>query len=126
MIDFPVFFQLGGIDVAIVPVEMLKALSQGSQESWEEVVHYLNDGGTVLDTMLEAGGLRSPIFYDREVALFIIARMKTMRQVEICHACRARFGAERAPTLSALNRFFMRVRKTRRDLLANRTSSKSL
>jgi hypothetical protein len=58
---------------------------------------------------LPGSGPGSPIDSDPELAAFIREQMGKMKLVEIAAACRARFGAERAPSKSAIHRYWVRL-----------------
>ena len=50
---------------------------------------------------------RSPIAHDDELASFILRAATTMMQKDIPAACCAQFGASRAPSRSAVNRYVL-------------------
>ncbi|MCY1644394.1 hypothetical protein [Methylorubrum sp. SL192] len=56
---------------------------------------------------------RSRLFDDPEVAAFLIEIAGTMRLTDARSACVDRFGAERAPSRSTINRFWQQHRNRR-------------
>lgn len=53
----------------------------------------------------------SPIYLDPEVADFLYAEIGHMTLEQAREACAARFGANRTPSRSAINRYWQRVRR---------------
>ena len=70
------------------------------------------------------GGV-SPIDRDAELAAFIRPLLGVEKLVGIADLCRERFGADRAPSKSAIHRFWKRSDTVRRSLEDNSKASPS-
>ena len=118
-IDFPIYFRMAEVDVAIVPAATLKALMHGLPETLYSLA--ADEGfddldAAILQSLLDNGGRRSPILYDRALARFIIVGLKTKSETTVLADCRERFGYERSPSSTGMNRFSNRVQALRREL----------
>lgn len=63
---------------------------------------------------LHLPGRQAKIPGDPEIRRFVKKALKTMTFNEIAQACRERFGAERAPSKTAIGRYQLALEKSRR------------
>ena len=69
---------------------------------------------------------RSPIAHDQELAAFIRLAAARMPQKDIPEACRRMFGADRAPSRTAINRYLVKHTTTEeRTYQRERTGTRS-
>lgn len=72
-----------------------------------EQLQRLSNGQSVAVNPGQGG--RSPIEFDPELAAFIRDRLGRDRLTAIAAACRSRFGPSRAPSKSAIHRYWLRL-----------------
>lgn len=89
---------IDGIEVVTIPVAVYAELLDCQRRL---------DVGRVGRTR---GALRSPITRDPAVASFLVESFGRLRLRQTHAACKERFGADRTPSLSAIDRFWGRLR----------------
>lgn len=93
-----------------IPVEEYRAL-KACQARLEE----LEPTGPVPPNPGYGGTKRSRFDQDPELAEFVRKRLGRMRLKDIVAQCHNHFGNERAPSISALHRFWVRLNALRRS-----------
>ncbi len=121
--DFPIFSKINGIEVVTIPALTFRALMKDLPETLEEMSGEHSHTATfdarvtaALDSLRLAGGRTTDIEQDLEVARFLALRIGSNTMPAALKACHEQFGGQRTPSISALGRFWTRLRHFDRRL----------
>lgn len=113
-LEFPVRATIGEAHVVIVSASDYDRLVRSAGPDVGATEPGL-PAGVIIDRLLNREGRQSPYLYDRELMLFLVSKIGTRRDKDVHEACIAKFGKERSPSASALNRLAVSIRVLRRE-----------
>jgi hypothetical protein len=98
-------------DMVEIPLKEYRALKRCQAK-----LHEIEPRGEVPPNPGYGGIQKSRFDLDPELAAFAKERLGRMTLADIVKACRERFGEARAPSMSSLHRFWVRLNTLRNDL----------